>query len=657
MSVATTKRTATRRRTIELVRRIEAGGVLEALKAAGELRRAPAGDELSHLLALMEHGDTLSRLAASHALGLRKDLSIDRGLLALLDDEESSVREAAALAYADRTCFTPAIPALCREVAAEGFSGMLAELALEEWFRGAPQLAGPLLGRALAHEPDAEARARLEAIMQVPDRDLSKARPRNGEENRSGLRIGQVFLQGRIDGELREAGAGDGGGLATLTVHLSRALGRRPEIGHAVTITRAFADEHAAASHELLHEPLDEHASIERVAFGPAGYLATADMWPYRLEAERAVERTLRRLMPLDVVHLRFADVGTFAAARACRRLGIPICFTLAPDPHSVIRAAEHAGTLSRATFAEADRRDHYVFRAHLVETMLEQAEGLVLFPRPNARADLAELLGIDTRHSNRGRLRTISEGISLETLDRAARAHEADREPAVWSDLRRAIGALPRERVGLPLLISVGRFHRVKGFHRLLEAWAGDPSLFASFNLAIVGGNLQAPTGEERIVLQLLADVVARHPAAASGLLVLGHRSHDEVAELLRAARSGLDGAVAANGVYACASDKEEFGLALLESLAAGLPVVAPQTGGPATYIEDRATGFLVDTTSVGELRRGLRGAAAVRDDQVRAARASALVRSRFSIDTMAEQLASLYLDLATSRRLEQAA
>jgi len=655
MGVTTTEHTTARRRTTGRARRIEVGGVLEAFKAAAELRRAPQGEDLPVLLTLMQHGDTLSRLAASHALGRRKDIAVDRALLARLDDEEPSVREAAALAFTERACFTPAIPALSREVAAGGFGGMLAELALEEWFRAAPQLAGPLLERAIEREPNAQTRARFAAVLQVLDRNLSASRRRVGDGDRRGLRIGQVFLQGRLDGELREAGAGDGGGLATLTVHLSRALGQRPEIDHAVTITRAFAD--ASATHEVLHEPLGDHASIERVSFGPPGYLATADMWPYRLEAERALERTLTRLLPLDAVHLRFADVGTFAAARACRRLGIPICFTLAPDPHSTIRAAEHAGTLNRATFAEADRRDHYLFRAHLVETMLERAEGLVLFPRPNAHADLAELLGVDTRRSSTGRLRTIPEGISLETVDRAARAHKADREPAVRSDLRRAIRALPRERAGLPLLISVGRLHRVKGFHRLLEAWAGDPFLFASFNLAIVGGNLQAPTGEEQIVLQSLADHVARHPAASSGLLVLGHRSHDEVAELLRVARSGLDGAVAAGGVYACASDKEEFGLALLESLAAGLPVVAPQTGGPATYIEDRVTGFLVDTTCVGELRRGLTEAAAVRNDPARAVRASERVRSQFSIDTMAERLASLYLDLAKSRQLEQAA
>ena len=103
--------------------------------------------------------------------------------------------------------------------------------------------------------------------------------------------------------------------------------------------------------------------------------------------------------------------------------------------------------------------------------------------------------------------------------------------------------------RAGLPLVVSVGRFHRVKGFHRLLEAWAGDPELFAAFNLAIVGGNLEHPTAEERGVISAMREVGRRHPRAREGLL-LGHRSHDAVAELLHAARSGVPGAVAANGV-----------------------------------------------------------------------------------------------------------
>ena len=231
------------------------------------------------------------------------------------------------------------------------------------------------------------------------------------------------------------------------------------------------------------------------------------------------------------------------------------------------------------------------------------------------------------------------------------------DPEPAVWSELRAAIAALPPQRAGLPFVLSVGRFHRVKGFPRLLEAWAADPQLFGEFNLAIVGGNLEYPTEEERGILRALREVELRRPHASDGLLLLGHRSHDEVAQLLHAARSGIGGQVAPNGVYACASDKEEFGLALLEALAVGLVVVAPRTGGPATYVDDGATGALVDTTSLDDLQRGLREAAALRHDDARAATAAALVRSRFTVDAMAEQLTSLYLDLADGERLEEAA
>ena len=47
------------------------------------------------------------------------------------------------------------------------------------------------------------------------------------------------------------------------------------------------------------------------------------------------------------------------------------------------------------------------------------------------------------------------------------------------------------------------------------------------------------------------------------------------------------------------CASLKEEFGIAILEAMAAGLVVVAPDGGGPATYVDDGVTGVLADTSS----------------------------------------------------------
>ncbi len=114
----------------------------------------------------------------------------------------------------------------------------------------------------------------------------------------------------------------------------------------------------------------------------------------------------------------------------------------------------------------------------------------------------------------------------------------------------------------------------------------------------------------DEREQLDRIAEVLARFPGAADGLLMPGHRPNDVVAVWLAAAREGRAGGIGAAGVYVCSSLKEEFGLALLEALASGLVVVGPAAGGPATYIDDGVTGVLVDTRRPDEVARAIKAA-----------------------------------------------
>jgi glycosyltransferase involved in cell wall biosynthesis len=127
-------------------------------------------------------------------------------------------------------------------------------------------------------------------------------------------------------------------------------------------------------------------------------------------------------------------------------------------------------------------------------------------------------------------------------------------------------------------------------------------------------------------------------------------------VPQIRRAAAHGFPGVVDAGGVYACPSRKEEFGLALLEALGTGLPVVAPDRGGPPTYIEDGCTGFLADTSDLASLRTALRNAASTRLDTARAARARTLVRERFTVEAMADRLVSLYAHVTGETALRAA-
>ncbi len=465
-----------------------------------------------------------------------------------------------------------------------------------------------------------------------------------------GITVAQIFVQGRLDSGLQSAGAGDGGGISTLLVHLGRALGSEPEIARVVTIARALAEPETGWGHTRLSEAQSPGVSIERVPFGPAGYLPAAAMWEHRLELERALETAISELGGVDVAHLRFADAGAFAAARVCRRLGIPVAFTAAPDPHGVIDAAERRGELTRATFPAAELSEHYLFRAQLVADLLDQAEAVVVLPRPRARTALRSLIGAPFTGIEDGRLHTIAEGISLAEIDDASsQLAAAGRDcglPSVANVLLDRVFALPEQRHGLPLLVSVGRLHRVKGLPLLLEAWAGDDELHRSLNLVIVGGGLEQPTPEESVVLGQLDGVCARIPRAREGLVLLGHRANREVATVLRIARAGLGSLVAPDGVYACTSQKEEFGVALLEAMATGLAVVAPNAGGPATYVQEGLTGSLADTSSIEDVRAALRRATAARTDEPRARRTSNLVRSSYTIETMAASLAGVYAD-----------
>jgi glycosyltransferase involved in cell wall biosynthesis len=129
----------------------------------------------------------------------------------------------------------------------------------------------------------------------------------------------------------------------------------------------------------------------------------------------------------------------------------------------------------------------------------------------------------------------------------------------------------------GVPVVGIVGRLQPWKGQDRLLRAQALLRERGHCFHLVIVGGDSY----------ELSPEYAASLPGVISGL--------------------GLDDAVTMTGevpdpspylgqfdVLVNASDPEPFGIVLLEGMAAGVPVVAVNSGGPPDFIEDRRTGVL---------------------------------------------------------------
>ncbi len=492
-----------------------------------------------------------------------------------------------------------------------------------------------------------------------------------------GSAIAQVFLHADIDRELSQVGAGDNGGIATLLLRLGDALvaesqsageSVRPDgpaqVDRVVTISRG---RHAEALSALSYvRPAQGGHALAPVPF-LGDPVPAAEAWPRRIATQRGIRRVLRAAGPIHAIHLRMADVGSLAAATVARERGIRIVFTVAPDPHAVIDTLDTSGALTRGSFGTVDEGEHFWFRARLVHRIAADAAHIVLFPRQELKRDMRRLLGLDIaadpqRHS------VVAEGIDLTVIERScaeARASagaEADitatdtGAPAApvspsatlaFDELDALLRSLPTARRGLPLAITVGRLHEVKGMATLVEAWAGNPGLRERCNLLVVGGDLEHPSRDEQEQLSRMAAVSPLVEAPAHGLLLAGHRPNATAACWLAAARYGRPGLAAPHGAYVCASVKEEFGLALLEAMATGLAVVAPGSGGPATYVESGVTGFLVDTRDTVALAKAVMDAldlAVGPGGNAMAKRARHMVAQNFTIQAMAASLSNVY-------------
>jgi glycosyltransferase involved in cell wall biosynthesis len=682
------------------------GAMRAAEDLAFEASRSNGARTIRVLTSAIAGSDQLTAIAATHALGRVVDEQADLALTRLLSSDRRFLREHAAQVLGERLPRVDAMGRLIAMVAEGGFGGMLAERTLERWSQVVPDhllvgLEGALVGirktgprtrlvdtlglvrRHSATRPlvaivkdQAEPRpvraAAIAALGQRPDDAevasllaafaergghlgdvarlalLDLAAPAARVET-DGLTVAQLFLHADIDAGLTRAGSGDNGGIATLLVRLGNALlspDADTRVDRVITMSRGSAEDALASAEEIRAGERGHVYGRVPLLTDPVG---SADAWPLRVVARRGIRRILRAAGHVDVLHLRMADVGSLAAADVARELDIPVTFTVAPDPHAVIDSLDAAGALTRATFGQADETDHFWFRARLVERLAADASRSVLFPRPDLERDMRELVGIDlTAHPERHSI--VPEGIDLDVVDRSvleSADHAAGLPPTPpLAGLEALLETLPAERRGLPLLVSVGRFHRVKGTATIVEAWADGPLADAA-NLLLIGGDLVDPSADERDQLDRIDAIVPPDQRAAAGLLLAGHRPNDDVARWVAAVRFGVPGLAAPRGVYVCGSLKEEFGIAILEAMAAGLVVVAPDGGGPATYVERGVTGFLAATWDVVALRAAMvdaLAAAGAESGDERAARSRATVEASFTIGAMARTLRDVY-------------
>ncbi|MBN1476941.1 glycosyltransferase [Candidatus Sumerlaeota bacterium] len=181
----------------------------------------------------------------------------------------------------------------------------------------------------------------------------------------------------------------------------------------------------------------------------------------------------------------------------------------------------------------------------------------------------------------------------------------------------------------GTVALICAARLHRQKNHRGLLEAVASLPSDLPPWFLLLAGDGGERESLEQMVVQRGL------------GSRVRFLRSRDDVPRILRAC-----------DVAVLASEKEGFSNVVLESLAAGLPVVATDVGGNAEAIEEGESGSLVPRGDMRALADRL--ARLIADAELRR-RMGERARQRaraFSLEEMIRKTECLYLETLRRRR-----
>ncbi len=356
----------------------------------------------------------------------------------------------------------------------------------------------------------------------------------------------------------------DTGGHIRYLLDLMAASSQDVGIDRIVVATRLFHGTHGP-DYAVPEERISDKVALVRLASASPAYRSKEEM-----HAEvRSFARTLMDWIAAqprvpDLIHAHYVDAASVAAI-VQDELGIPFVFTA----HSLGRVK--ASMLG----SEAEGCPDLARRIAAEESALARASLVIASSRDEAEVQYADYAEYDP-----GRIRVLPPG----------------------SDLARFTAAVPLARVDAtidrflndptkPALLALARPVARKNLGALVRAYGESPALQARANLVLMAGtrgDIDALDGDMAATLREILMLIDRYDLYGRVAYPKTH-DPDEVPALYAYAR--LRG-----GLFVNPALNEPFGLTLLEASAAGLPLVATDSGGPNDIVETCGNGLLVD-------------------------------------------------------------
>jgi sucrose-phosphate synthase len=376
-------------------------------------------------------------------------------------------------------------------------------------------------------------------------------------------------------------------------------------LGHKVDIlTRQIIDprwpEFAAP---IEHYPGIPNVNILRIPCGPKKFIPKEQLWPYL--GTQWVANILNfyasaGIMP-DVFSAHYAD-GGLVAALLSRETGKPFTFT----GHSLGAQKMKNLQATPGNLADLDGRFHFLRRILAERVSMSRANRVITSTFQERRDQYGHRAyqgAIDP--ADESRFCVIPPGVNRRIFS----PEPTDLDVIIASRIRKARKRdISKGRRKLPVVLISSHLDAKKNQVGIVRAYAQNKELQEKANLALTARSLEDPlqdytalTPSEKDVMEKIIVILDAHNLW-DNVMSFPINSQAELAAAYRVL-------VERRSIFTLTSMYEPFGLAPLEAMSCGLPVVATRNGGPSeSMIEgDREFGVLIDPADPAEIARGL--------------------------------------------------
>lgn len=394
------------------------------------------------------------------------------------------------------------------------------------------------------------------------------------------MHIVHLALQGCLRGSDIEYGiTADTGGHIRYLMELVEASEQDPAIERITLVTRAFECDFSRIDYTCPTEIISNKVTLIRLPTQHPGYLCKEDLWQELPSFTDAFEQWLTTLpKPPDALHAHYADAGEVAASVSAHS-AIPFVFTA----HSLGRCKLQCMASDQLS-SNSDLQQALQRRIAFEERAIREASLIIASSRDEAEIQYADYL-----HYDPGKIRVIPPGSHL------ADFRNAHSTPAVEALLRPFLTEPDK-----PVLLAIARPVTRKNLATLVHAYGQSAALRQQANLVIVAGvrdHIDALEPELASNLHELLTLIDDYDLYGQ-VAYPKHHAPDDVAAIYAWARER-------GGVFVNPALNEPFGLTLLEASAAGLPLLATDSGGPNDIVEQCGNGVLINPRHSDELAR----------------------------------------------------